>query len=472
MLRRQQQIRTQALRLLDAGLFGLSFWLAYLVRAHARDFGEWATQLLARLGSDPEILRFDVFLPVLIVVIPIALMALESRGYYRRGLLMNRLRTTWILFQASFLVTIGVILVMFILKTPSARGIILLFGGIGFFFMIVREELFRLWLSARKTSTASKRNLLLLGVPSDTHRLRMEFEARSSHEVRILDEIDVRNTAPERLVDLLHEWATNGVVLATRHTDFEQAEKVLRMCELEGVEVWMLADFFQTTICKTNVDELFGQPMLVFHSGPGISWRGVFKLVFDFTLSLVLLVLLSPAFLLVATIIKLSSRGPVLYRDKRCGLNGRPFIMYKFRSMVSNAEELKSDFAQLNEMGGPVFKITNDPRTTRLGLFLRKYSVDELPQLFNVLKGEMSLVGPRPLVVDEVRRFDDLAHRRRLSVKPGLTCIWQVNGRSNVRDFNDWMKMDLEYIDEWSLGLDLKILLRTIPTVISGNGAK
>ena len=146
--------------------------------------------------------------------------------------------------------------------------------------------------------------------------------------------------------------------------------------------------------------------------------------------------------------------------------------MLKFRTMFSDAEQLKKELEQYNEMSGPVFKVTNDPRVTPIGKFLRKTSFDEWPQLWNVLKGEMSLVGPRPLPVDEVQRFDDLAHRRRLSVKPGLTCLWQVSGRNNVSDFRDWVRLDLEYIDNWSLWLDLKILARTIPVVLTGTGAK
>lgn len=173
-----------------------------------------------------------------------------------------------------------------------------------------------------------------------------------------------------------------------------------------------------------------------------------------------------------ALLIRLTSPGPVLFRQQRAGLNGRPFTMYKFRSMVTNAEQLKHELEQLNEMSGPVFKLTNDPRVTPIGRFLRRYSIDELPQLINVLRGEMSLVGPRPLPLDEVARFDDVAHRRRLSVKPGLTCLWQISGRSELRDFKEWVRLDLEYIDHWSLWLDFKILLRTIPVVLTAKGAK
>ena len=192
----------------------------------------------------------------------------------------------------------------------------------------------------------------------------------------------------------------------------------------------------------------------------------------DLVGAFVLLILLSPFFLVIAIVIKLTSPGPVFFHQQRSGQNGGPFTLYKFRTMISNAEQFKHELQAMNEMEGPVFKLTNDPRITRFGRFLRRYSLDELPQLFNVLRGEMSLVGPRPLPVDEVKRFNDLAHRRRLSVKPGLTCLWQVSGRNQIKDFKDWVRLDLEYIDNWSLWLDLKILLRTIPAVFAATGAK
>jgi lipopolysaccharide/colanic/teichoic acid biosynthesis glycosyltransferase len=170
--------------------------------------------------------------------------------------------------------------------------------------------------------------------------------------------------------------------------------------------------------------------------------------------------------------IRWTSPGPVLFRQQRSGLNGRPFTIFKFRTMVTDAEQRKHELQAMNEMTGPVFKMTSDPRVTPIGKFLRKFSIDEFPQLLNVLRGEMSLVGPRPLPVDEVKRFHDLAHRRRLSVKPGLTCLWQISGRNNVSDFNDWVRLDLEYIDNWSIWLDLRILFRTVPVVLLGSGAK
>jgi exopolysaccharide biosynthesis polyprenyl glycosylphosphotransferase len=198
----------------------------------------------------------------------------------------------------------------------------------------------------------------------------------------------------------------------------------------------------------------------------------VFKQIIDFVGGFVMLVLLSWLLAIVALLIKLTSPGPVLFRQQRSGLNGRPFTIYKFRTMVTDAEQRKAELAAMNEMTGPVFKMTLDPRVTPIGRILRKFSLDEFPQLFNVARGEMSLVGPRPLPVDEVKRFNDLAHRRRLSVKPGLTCLWQISGRNTVKDFKDWVRLDLEYIDNWSLWLDLKILWRTVPIVLTGAGAK
>jgi exopolysaccharide biosynthesis polyprenyl glycosylphosphotransferase len=279
----------------------------------------------------------------------------------------------------------------------------------------------------------------------------------------------------QELIELLHEHSISGVLVSAKHANLEPVENVIKLCEIEGVETWLMADFFATQIAHASFDELFGHPLIVFRSAPETSWQMLAKLLLDFFGALILLILLTlvvPIIPLIALAIKLTSSGPVFFRQQRSGLNGAPFTIYKFRTMTSNAEQLKHELAAMNEMSGPVFKVTNDPRVTSLGKFLRKWSLDELPQLINVLRGEMSLVGPRPLPVDEVRRFSDLAHRRRLSVKPGLTCLWQVKGRNQISDFKEWVRLDLEYIDNWSLWLDLQILLRTIPAVLRGTGAK
>ena len=193
------------------------------------------------------------------------------------------------------------------------------------------------------------------------------------------------------------------------------------------------------------------------------------KRAFDILVSGPLLVLLSPFFLLLAAAVKLTSRGPVFYRWQVVGKEGQPFTGYKFRSMCSNADQLKARLESLNEMRGPVFKLTNDPRVTRLGAWMRRYSLDELPQLYSVLKGDMSLVGPRPPLVTEYARFTEF-QKQKLLVKPGITCLWQVEGRNEVKDFDDWVKLDLEYIRRWTPKLDLWILLKTAGEVFAGSG--
>jgi lipopolysaccharide/colanic/teichoic acid biosynthesis glycosyltransferase len=193
------------------------------------------------------------------------------------------------------------------------------------------------------------------------------------------------------------------------------------------------------------------------------------KRLLDVLVSASLLVLLSPVFLVLAILIKVTSRGPVFYPWRVVGRDGNPFVGYKLRSMVANADELKSGLENANEMSGPVFKLTHDPRVTLVGSWLRRYSLDELPQLYSVLKGDMSLVGPRPPLVGEYVRFTDY-QKQKLAVKPGMTCLWQVNGRNNVSDFDEWVRLDLDYIRRWSIALDLKILAKTAGTVWSGSG--
>jgi exopolysaccharide biosynthesis polyprenyl glycosylphosphotransferase len=337
---------------------------------------------------------------------------------------------------------------------------------------MIKEEIIRVWSGTELGRAQFKKRLILVGAAEDTARLLKELNEKSSDSIEVLAHLNLNNTPVERLADLLHEHSANGVILSAAKTYFGQIERAIEVCELEGVEVWLLADFFKTQISRTTFDEFHGHPTLVFRSAPEASWQGLMKHLIDFVGALVLLlgtlIITVPA----AVLIRLTSPGPVLFRQKRSGLNGKPFTMLKFRSMVTDAEQRKQELAAFNEVAGPAFKLTADPRITPLGRWLRRFSIDELPQLWNVLRGEMSLVGPRPLPVDEVTRFDDLAHRRRLSVKPGLTCLWQIRGRSNLTDFKEWVRLDLEYIDNWSLWLDLKILLRTIPVVILGTGAK
>ena len=245
---------------------------------------------------------------------------------------------------------------------------------------------------------------------------------------------------------------------------------IVQLCQEQGIIVRVEADISTRTLMRPYVGELNGVSLLTVRSVPRDGWQIFTKRIIDFLSSAVLLIMLAPVLAVVALLIKLDSRGPILFRQERVGLNKRRFQLLKFRTMSRGADHQQEDLEHLNQADGPVFKIKDDPRITRLGKVLRRYSIDELPQLFNVIKGDMSLVGPRPLPVRDVDRINVRWHKRRFSVKPGITCLWQVNGRSNV-NFERWVQMDLEYIDQWCLGLDFKILIKTVPVVLRGNGA-
>ena len=465
MLRRHRQIRMQIHQLLDACFFALSFWLACQLRANP--------VIIESLGLDP-VHSFGEFLWFYLGIIIAAPLILETQGFYDRPMLGSRGAALWPLFRGCLFTTLGLIMALYFSRRYLARSIPIWFGFISFGLLYLKEELVRLVYKSRLGQTQSKRRFVLIGPSEETGPMRDELRTHSETNIQVVAELDLSQTSVEALVNLLHEHSVNGVILGARHAYFEQVEAVIKACEMEGVETWLVADFFRTQISRTSFDDFYGRPVMVFRTTPEASWQSVLKQVIDFSGALLLLLLLTviPVIPLAALLIKLTSPGPVLFRQLRSGLNGSPFTIYKFRTMVTNAEQLKHELESMNEMRGPVFKVTKDPRVTRLGKILRRYSIDELPQLFNVLRGEMSLVGPRPLPVDEVRRFNDLSHRRRLSVKPGLTCLWQISGRNKIVEFQDWVRLDLEYIDNWSLWLDLKILLRTIPVVFLGTGAK
>jgi exopolysaccharide biosynthesis polyprenyl glycosylphosphotransferase len=462
-LQRQRQILTRVQKFLDAGLFAVGFWLAHLFRAGPR-----FDLVLDRPGIQP----FSEYAWLLLVIVPLSPVLLQLQGFYSRPLLGSRRQAVWQSFWGCAWMTIAVVLVSFLIREQPARAVIVLFGGLSFALILVKEELVRWWLQSEMGQSQLKKRIIVVGAAADTAPLRKQFAELAGSGIEIVDEINLDDTPLRRLVGLLHEHSANGVLLAAKHVYFGRVEKVIAACELEGVEVWLLADFFKTQISQTSVDDFHGRPMLVFRSTPEASWQVVVKQAIDFVGASLLLIGFALPMLASAILVKLTSPGPIFFRQQRAGLNGRPFTMLKFRSMVTDAEQRRHELERLNEMSGPVFKVTHDPRVTPAGRWLRKFSLDEFPQLLNVLRGEMSLVGPRPLPVDEVKRFDDLAHRRRLSVKPGITCLWQVSGRNNVTDFREWVRLDLEYIDNWSLWLDLKILFRTIPVVFLGTGAK
>jgi exopolysaccharide biosynthesis polyprenyl glycosylphosphotransferase len=247
-------------------------------------------------------------------------------------------------------------------------------------------------------------------------------------------------------------------------------ETIIRQCEEQGITVRVKTHMSHLQVARSYGDELQGVPVMTIQSGPPDGWQLLAKRLIDIIGSTVLLIAFAPIFIAVILLIKWDSPGTVFFEQERVGFNKRRFRMLKFRTMTDGSDRQQNALEHLNEAEGPVFKIRNDPRITPIGAFLRRFSIDELPQLINVLKGDMSLVGPRPLPVRDVERIDLQWHKRRFSIKPGITCLWQVNGRSNI-GFNEWVQMDLNYIDKWSLGLDLKILMKTIPAVLRGPGA-
>jgi exopolysaccharide biosynthesis polyprenyl glycosylphosphotransferase len=275
---------------------------------------------------------------------------------------------------------------------------------------------------------------------------------------------------PDEVRGILESGGIDELVLVGDRDGLDEFTHIFVMCEELGVTARVILNFFPHSIARMELHQFEGFPLLSFSTTPTNEALLLVRRILDVILAGFLVLITLPITIITAILIKLTSPGPVLFKQDRCGLNGRLFLMYKFRSMVNDAEQLRYELEALNEMDGPVFKSSRDPRITTIGKIIRRFSIDELPQLYNVLRGDMSLVGPRPPLPQEVARYERW-QRRRLSMKPGITCLWQISGRNEV-SFDDWMKLDLTYIDNWSLLLDLKILLKTVPVVLLGRGAK
>ena len=284
----------------------------------------------------------------------------------------------------------------------------------------------------------------------------------SIHGLRILGVV-------EEAESIFSNQVVDEVLIAVPEKSLKELAPLLLLCEKQGITARLACDFLPRGSARLYLEQLEGVPLLTFTTTPNNPNLLALKRIMDVGLSFLLLVLSLPLFLLVPILIKMTSKGPVLYKQVRCGLNGRTFTFVKFRSMFEGADERRKEIEHLNEAMGPVFKMASDPRVTQIGKLLRRASIDELPQLVNVLKGEMSLVGPRPPLPEEIRWYQTW-QRRRLSMKPGITCLWQVSGRSDL-SFNEWVGLDLHYIDNWSPWLDLKILEKTVPAVLSRRGA-
>ncbi len=325
--------------------------------------------------------------------------------------------------------------------------------------------------------------VLIAGTGPRARRLGKLLESSAECGTRLVGFVAVGNDCRERTIHLgadypvyplaelprlLEGRVVDEVMFAVDSKRLAELEETLLLCDEDGVRTRVAVDFFPHVNSDVYLERLENTPLLTFSAAPHDEIRLMLKRLLDVVFAALGLLVLAPFMLLIALLIRLTSPGPAIFRQLRCGLNGRRFTLYKFRSMRRDAEALKPLLAHLNEKD-TAFKIANDPRITPLGRFLRKFSIDEWPQLWNVLKGDMSLVGPRPPVPEEVERYQRW-QRRRLRMRPGLTCLWALEGRDSL-DFDTWMRKDLEYIDNWSLALDSKILLQTIPRVLSGKGA-
>jgi exopolysaccharide biosynthesis polyprenyl glycosylphosphotransferase len=371
--------------------------------------------------------------------------------------------------------------VIFFSKIPLPAGVVMVFFAADLAALI----LFRLSLTASlrhyRRLGGSVRKVLIIGTGPTARAVADRIGDNPPWGMQIIGFLDYHRTGlwryrdvpllghPDGLPGIIAGNQVDYIIVAVESEDLPLTAHAFAVGEEMGVAVCLLTDFYFHAIATPHPTRFLDFPAVVYTSVPGDRLQLFTKACLDRLVGVLALMLSIPAGIIAAIAIKLEDRGPVFFKQVRSGKNGKPFTMYKFRTMVPDAEKLKARLMDRNEMSGPVFKITNDPRVTRIGAILRKTSIDELPQLINVLRGEMSLVGPRPPLPKEVAAYDRW-QRRKLAVKPGLTCLWQINGRNRI-DFEDWMKLDLQYIDNWSLWLDTKILMKTVPAVLKRGGA-
>jgi exopolysaccharide biosynthesis polyprenyl glycosylphosphotransferase len=382
-------------------------------------------------------------------------------------------------FRQCVLGAVCLVLAEFVLRLDLSRLFVVLFAIYAWILLCLFRINAARVIGAVRRQFGTAHYVMVVGSGASAHRLGEALEESEDYGIRLvgfLDEapgqVELKQAYQQyplsQLPELLRRHVIDEIIFAVDSSRLGEMEEVFLRCDEEGVRTRVLVDFFPHVNSQVYLDRLGSKPLLTFSAAPHDEIRLLLKRTTDVVIAAAGLVLLLPFILLIALLIRITSPGPAIFRQERCGLNGRRFMFYKFRSMCNNAEELKASLMHLNKKS-TAFKIPNDPRLTPVGRFLRKFSIDEWPQLWNVLKGEMSLVGPRPAVPEEVELYQTW-QRRRLRMRPGLTCLWALAGRDRL-DFDTWMKMDMQYIDNWSLELDLKILLRTIPRVLTGWGA-
>ncbi|MBM4370652.1 MAG: sugar transferase [Deltaproteobacteria bacterium] len=419
------------------------------------------------------------YLKVVILVVPIWLVAIPFFGLDR--VFDERWSRRWLLGRLLRLQGTGLLAlagVLFLTQLVVNRSIIGLFTGCSFLTLYLLRAGIQLRLAAAGLREERRPRLVLVGAEGPGMEAFLRRAAGTPRPPRILGRLGepeqeggLPHLGPlERLGDLLQGEAVDGVFFFRPFRGPADAAEAVARCETVGVPAAFLLDPEERPRSTPRLEERFGTPFIVYDVSPKAPAALAVKHLLDLVCAGLLVFLISPLLLTIALLIRLRMGRPVFFSQERAGLNGRSFRMIKFRTMVRDAEARKAALEDRNEMSGPVFKVTDDDRITPLGRWLRAWSLDELPQLFNVLRGHMSLVGPRPLPVYEQERIRGW-HRRRLSMRPGITGLWQVSGRNEV-DFGEWMRLDLAYIDTWSLGKDLGILLRTVGAVLGRRGAR
>ena len=454
----------------------VSFLLAYGIRVWMGQIHWWCSH---------DIYPFSVYLPVFAaIVLIIPLLGYLLHAYQQVELKRPRDIAT----DAVKMVALGLLALftgMFFFHTQYvSRGLLLIFVCLQFALLAGSRWTLLATGTWLRTRPENRRHFVIVGTSESAAQLATLLEEGKNLGLELLafahapqetplPPAGLQRTYPviplEKLPELLHSHVIDEVLFAIRKEDLTGMEPLMQQCEQEGIHMRMQLDFLPQGFNHVFVEHLGQVPLLTFASSPQNDFALGFKRLVDLVVSAAALVVLFPVFLLLAALIKLTSPGPVFYRQTRCGLGGRRFQLLKFRSMVANADQLLPHVEKFNELDGPAFKMRNDPRCTRLGRWLRMLSLDELPQLWNVLVGHMSLVGPRPPLPEEVDQYRPW-QRRRLRMRPGMTCLWALEGRSQLR-FDNWVRLDLLYIDNWSVWLDFKILLKTIPAVLSGRGA-
>jgi len=445
-------------------------YLAYIAAVHL--YLDWVNPRVDTV----HLLGFYFSFSFVAILVSWIALKLNFKGYSRRW---NQLPGEMgMLLLANLGAGTALAVVIFAFKaTWFSREIFVLFPALAFIFQTTVHSVVKIGVGRLRVAGRDQRQLVVIG-----HVRRVEVFART---VAMVPEagMHVVGKFPLDLGDheagvevlsqlrrMLTESVVDSVVLALPVAD-EVMMEVLSICRRQGKEVRMVLDEVGALARRSRLYDFYGNSVLVVDSWQHeVVARAVIKRVMDVVVATIGIIVASPIMAAIAVAIKLEDRnGSIFFRQERVGLNGRRFQCYKFRTMVPNAEALKEQLNHLNVMSGPVFKIPDDPRVTPIGKFLRRTSLDELPQLFNVVLGNMSMVGPRPALPAEVMEYDE-GYRRRLSVRPGLTCLWQISGRNEV-DFADWMELDMEYIDSWSIALDLKIMAKTIPAVLQQRGA-